>query len=90
MESKWGSATETLDVTLNVTQAESTRDALAKGLYSKLFDYLVQVCIFLMISLYFSASNIFIYQGHIGIATLKKGKTIDDCESQIWCGIAKL
>jgi myosin-1 len=25
MESKWGSSTETLDVTLNVQQAESTR-----------------------------------------------------------------
>ena len=43
MESKWGSTTESLDVTLNVQQAESTRDALAKGLYSKLFDFLVQV-----------------------------------------------
>ena len=43
MESKWGSTTETLDVILNVQQAESTRDALAKGLYSKLFDFLVQV-----------------------------------------------
>ena len=43
MESKWGPSTETLDVTLNAQQAESTRDALAKGLYSRLFDYLVKV-----------------------------------------------
>ena len=43
MESKWGAQTERLDVTCNVQQSESTRDALAKGLYSRLFDYLVKV-----------------------------------------------
>ena len=46
MESKWGAQTEVLDVTCNVQQAESTRDALAKGIYARLFDYLVQVCNF--------------------------------------------
>ena len=43
MESKWGSTTERVDVTCNVQQADQTRDALAKGLYSRLFDFLVQV-----------------------------------------------
>lgn len=42
MESKWGAKSERLDVTLNVEQAEATRDALAKAIYSRLFDYLVK------------------------------------------------
>lgn len=42
MESKWGANTERVDVTANVQQAEATRDALAKGLYARLFDYLVK------------------------------------------------
>lgn len=45
METKWGSTTERVDVTCNVQQADQTRDALAKGLYTRLFDFLVQVCI---------------------------------------------
>lgn len=43
METRWGAKTERVDVTCNVQQAEATRDALAKGLYSRLFDYLVKV-----------------------------------------------
>nr|XP_039262596.1 unconventional myosin-Ie-like isoform X1 [Styela clava] len=41
MDSKWGGKSETIDVTLNVEQANYTRDALAKALHSRLFDFLV-------------------------------------------------
>ncbi|ELK31068.1 Myosin-If [Myotis davidii] len=40
MDSRWGGRSESIDVTLNVEQAAYTRDALAKGLYSRLFDFL--------------------------------------------------
>lgn len=43
IETKKGFDVERIDVTLNVEQAEYTRDALAKGIYSRLFDYLVSV-----------------------------------------------
>ena len=42
MDSRWGGRSESIDVTLNVEQAAYTRDALAKGLYSRLFDFLVE------------------------------------------------
>jgi len=37
-----GGMSEKVDVTLNVEQAEATRDALAKAVYYRLFEYLVQ------------------------------------------------
>uniref|UniRef100_A0A8C3SE46 Myosin motor domain-containing protein n=1 Tax=Chelydra serpentina TaxID=8475 RepID=A0A8C3SE46_CHESE len=43
MDSRWGGKSEVIDVTLNAEQASFTRDALAKALYSRLFDYLVDV-----------------------------------------------
>ena len=45
MESKWGKQSEIITVANNVQQAESTRDALAKGLYTRIFDFLVAVSI---------------------------------------------
>uniref|UniRef100_A0AAY4EHF9 Osteoclast-stimulating factor 1 n=1 Tax=Denticeps clupeoides TaxID=299321 RepID=A0AAY4EHF9_9TELE len=42
MDSKWGGKSESINVTLNEEQASHTRDALAKALYARLFDYLVE------------------------------------------------
>ncbi|CAF0864311.1 unnamed protein product [Brachionus calyciflorus] len=43
IETKAGSMTEKIDVTLNVEQADHTKNALAKGIYARVFDYLVNV-----------------------------------------------
>ncbi|XP_075060774.1 unconventional myosin-If [Mixophyes fleayi] len=42
MDSKWGGRSESITVTLNVEQATYTRDALAKALYARVFDFLVE------------------------------------------------
>lgn len=47
---------ETVNKTLNVEQAEGTRDALAKAIYHRLFDYLVKVEIFLFCFCLFSGN----------------------------------
>ncbi|XP_050400125.1 unconventional myosin-Ie isoform X2 [Patella vulgata] len=41
MDSKWGGKSESIAMKLNKEQAEYTRDALAKVLYARVFDYLV-------------------------------------------------
>ncbi|XP_074836635.1 unconventional myosin-Ie-like isoform X2 [Carettochelys insculpta] len=41
MDSRWGGRSEVIDVMLNAEQASFSRDALAKALYARLFDYLV-------------------------------------------------
>ncbi|XP_055986651.1 unconventional myosin-Ie [Sorex fumeus] len=41
MDSRWGGKSESINVTLNVEQACYTRDALAKALHARLFDFLV-------------------------------------------------
>jgi myosin heavy subunit len=42
-DSKWGGKSDKIDVTLNKEQAVYARNALAKGIYARLFDFLVQV-----------------------------------------------
>lgn len=52
IETKKGFDIERIDVSLNCEQAEYTRDALAKGIYSRLFDHLVAVSSFYFIQIF--------------------------------------
>ncbi|CAG0905130.1 unnamed protein product, partial [Darwinula stevensoni] len=42
MDGRWGGKSESIHVTLNVEQAAYTRDAWAKGVYTRLFDFIVK------------------------------------------------
>lgn len=42
MESRWGNQKEDIEMKLNVEQADYTRDAWVKAIYSRLFDFLVR------------------------------------------------
>lgn len=42
-DSKWGNEEDSIDVTLTLEQASYSRDALAKSVYARLFDFLVKV-----------------------------------------------
>ena len=42
-DSKWGGRNERVNMELNLVQAQFARDAWAKGLYSRLFEYIVEV-----------------------------------------------
>lgn len=52
MDSKWGGKTESISVTLNTEQACFSRDALSKALYTRLFDFLVDVSLLLFSSFF--------------------------------------
>jgi myosin-1 len=61
LEGKWGKQTENIDVSLNAIQAANTRDALAKALYTRLFDYLGIVSVLfvqLAVTLYITVKSV--------------------------------
>lgn len=57
MDGKWGGKSESIDVTLNVEQACFTRDALSKALHARVFDYLVEVSVYLHLFVKLKVSN---------------------------------
>ena len=43
MDSVWGGQSDRVEVTFNKEKAQFARDAWAKGLYARLFEYIVRV-----------------------------------------------
>lgn len=64
MDGRWGGKSESIDVTLNVEQACFTRDALSKALHARVFDYLVEVCGFVLYFYFYTPLIVLYFSYH--------------------------